>query len=67
MVGGKATFFLAGWWIGSLLSGGWLGGSESLAGFPACKSQDCSVGFSEVTLLYTGLILSGFFFPPFFT
>lgn len=30
MVGGKAAFFPAGWWIDSLLSSAWLGTGEGL-------------------------------------
>lgn len=38
------------------------GGSESLAGVPAGKSQDSVVGCSEMMLLYTGFLLSVIFF-----
>jgi len=62
----EKQLFPAGWWIDSL-SGAWLGGSESVVGVPAGKSQDCSAGFTEMTLLCTAFMLSAIFFSPFFT
>lgn len=60
MVGGKADFLcrLVNWQFIRCLAGG----TGSLVGIPAGKSQDCSVGFREMTLLYTGFILSVIFF-----